>query len=167
MPTSSTDRIEKKIVLRAPRERVWRAISDSKQFGTWFGIDLEGPFEPGKRVTGRMTPTKVDREVAKMQEPYAGYPFEWTVERVEPMKMISFRWHPFAIDPKKDYSGEPTTLIVFELADAPDGVALTITESGFDKLPPERRAEAFKANAGGWEAQARLIEKYLAAGETA
>jgi uncharacterized protein YndB with AHSA1/START domain len=162
--STSTDRIEKKIVLRAPRERVWRALSDSKQFGTWFGIDLDGPFEAGKRVTGRMTPTKVDAEVAKIQEPYAGHPFEWTVERVEPMKMISFRWHPFAIDPKKDYSKEPTTLIVFSLADVPDGVELTITESGFDKLPPERRAEAFKANERGWEKQAQLIEKYLALG---
>ncbi len=164
MSTSNTDRIEKKIVLRAPRERIWRALSDSKQFGTWFGIDLDGPFEAGKRVTGRMTPTKVDPEVAKIQEPYAGHPFEWTVERVEPMKMISFRWHPFAVDGKKDYSKEPTTLIVFSLADAPNGVELTITESGFDKLPPERRAEAFKANEGGWEKQTQLLEKYLALG---
>lgn len=166
MATSSTDRIEKKIVLRASRERVWRAISDSKELGTWFGVDLDGPFEAGKKVTGRMTPTQVDREIAKMQEPYAGHPFEWTVERIEPMRLISFRWHPYAIDPKRDYSKEPTTLIVFELADAPNGVELTITESGFDKLPPERRAEAFKANAGGWEAQAKLVEKYLAGGGT-
>ena len=162
MATSSTDRIEKKIVLRAPRERVWRAISDSKEFGIWFGIDLDAPFEAGKKVTGRMTPTQVDPEIAKKQEPYSGHPFEWTVERIEPMRLISFRWHPFAIDPKHDYSNEPTTLIVFELADAPNGVELTITESGFDKLPPERRAEAFKANDGGWEAQTKLLAKYLA-----
>jgi uncharacterized protein YndB with AHSA1/START domain len=165
--TSSTDRIEKKITLRATRERVWRALSDSKQFGTWFGVDLDGPFEPGKLVTGRMTPTKVDAEVAKIQEPYAGHHFEWTVERVEPMRLISFRWHPFAIDPTHDYSKEPTTLIVFELAEVAGGVELRITESGFDKLPPERRAQAFKANEGGWEKQAELIAKYLAgAGST-
>jgi uncharacterized protein YndB with AHSA1/START domain len=158
----STDRIEKKILLRAPRERVWRAISDAGEFGSWFGVSFDGPFVEGRRLTGKITPTTVDAEVAKMQEPYAGKAFEWTIERIEPMCRLSFRWHPYGIEEGVDYSKEPTTLIVFELADAPGGVLLTITESGFDQIPLERRANAFKANEGGWEHQTRLIEKYLA-----
>jgi uncharacterized protein YndB with AHSA1/START domain len=158
----STDRIEKKILLRAPRERVWRAISDASEFGSWFGVRFDGPFVEGGRLTGKITPTTVDAEVAKMQEPYAGKAFEWTIERIEPMRRLSFRWHPYGIEEGVDYSKEPTTLIVFELADAPGGILLTITESGFDQIPLERRAKAFKANEGGWEHQTRLIEKYLA-----
>jgi len=152
----STDRIEKKILLRAPRERVWRAISDAKQFGSWFGVAFDAPFAEGARLNAKIVPTTVDAKVAKMQEPYAGKAFEWTVEHVEPMRRISFRWHPYAVEE------EPTTLIEFDLADAPGGVLLTITESGFDQIPLERRAKAFKANEGGWEMQTRLIEKYLA-----
>jgi uncharacterized protein YndB with AHSA1/START domain len=159
---STTDRIEKKVLLRAPRERVWRAISDSKQFGTWFGVEFDGPFVAGQRITGTMRPTKVDPEVAKMQEPYAGMAFDYTVEQIEPMRLFSFRWHPFAIDPKVDYSKEPTTLVVFELDEAPGGTQLTITESGFDRIPLERRAKAFAANDGGWQKQSELIAKYLA-----
>ncbi|HWX38857.1 MAG TPA: SRPBCC family protein [Candidatus Sulfotelmatobacter sp.] len=158
----STDRIEKKILLLAPRERVWRAISDAKAFGSWFGVAFDGPFAEGARLNAKIVPTTVDAEVAKMQEPYAGKAFEWTVERIEPMQRISFRWHPYAVEEGVDYSKEPTTLIEFELAEAPGGVLLTITESGFDQIPLARRAKAFKANEGGWEMQTRLIEKYLA-----
>jgi uncharacterized protein YndB with AHSA1/START domain len=158
----NADRIEKKILLRAPRERVWRAISDSAQFGRWFGVKFDGPFVEGARMTGTIVPTEVDPEVAKLQEPHSGKAFEWVVERIEPMQRFSFRWHPYAIDPTMDYSNEPTTLIVFELKDAPGGILLTITESGFDRIPLARRAQAFAANDGGWEAQTRLIEKYLA-----
>jgi len=158
----NTDHIEKKVLLRAPRERVWRAISDAKQFGSWFGVAFDGVFAEGARLTGKITPTTVDAEVAKMQEPYAGRAFVWTVECIEPMRRISFRWHPFAIEEGFDYSKEPTTLIEFELADAPGGILLTITESGFDQIPLARRAKAFQANEGGWEMQTRLIEKYLA-----
>lgn len=158
---SSTDRIEKTVVLKAPRERVWRAISDAKQFGTWFGVEFEGPFVAGAHLAGRITPTKVDPEVARQQAPYAGAKFDWTVERIEPMQRMAFRWHPFAVDPSVDYAGEPTTLIVFELEEVAGGTHLTITESGFDGIPLGRRAAAFKANEGGWEAQARLIAKYV------
>jgi uncharacterized protein YndB with AHSA1/START domain len=157
----STDRIEKKIVLRAPRERVWRAISDAKQFGSWFGVAFDGPFAEGACLTGKIVPTKVDAEIAKMQEPYSGKAFEWTVERIEPMHRISFRWHPYAVEEGVDYSKEPTTLIEFELSEAAGGILLRISESGFDQVPLARRAKAFKANEGGWEMQTRLIEKYL------
>ena len=163
----SADRIEKKILLRAPRERVWRAVSDAKQFGSWFGVAFDRPFAEGARLAAKIAPTTVDAEVAKMQEPYAGKAFEWTVERIEPMRLISFRWHPYAVEEGVDYSQEPTTLIEFELADAPGGILLTMRESGFDKIPLARRAKAYKANEGGWEMQTRLIEKYLAKASSA
>jgi len=156
------DSIQKKITLRAPRSRVWRAISDAKEFGTWFGVEFEGPFVAGKALKGRIVPTKVDPEVAKLQEPHTGLPFDWTVEAIEPEAWISFRWHPFGIDKARDYSHEPKTLIVFELEDADGGTVLTITESGFRSIPLDRRAQAFAANDGGWEHQTKLLEKYLA-----
>lgn len=157
----TTDRIEKQIVLRASRERVWSAISDARQFGTWFGVEFAGEFVAGKQLNGRIVPTKVDPEIAKMQEPHTGLAFHIFVERVEPMRVFAFRWHPYAIEPGKDYGKEPTTLVTFELDEVPGGILLKITESGFDQIPLERRAEAFTSNEHGWTAQARLIQKYL------
>ena len=157
-----TDRIDKQVLLRAPRERVWRAISDAKEFGIWFGVAFDGPFTQNTRLTGKIVPTKMDEKIAKMQEPYTGKAYDWTVERIEPMQRISFRWHPYAVEEGVDYSKEPTTLIEFVLEDAPDGILLKISESRFDQIPLARRAKAFKANEGGWEMQSRLIEKYLA-----
>jgi len=159
---ANTDRIQKQVVLKAPRERVWGALSEAEQFGTWFGVRFDGPFVEGERLTGKITPTRVDEEVAAMQAPYEGTPFEWIVERIEPMQRIVFRWHPFGIDKSIDYSQEPMTLIMFELHDAADGILLTVTESGFDKLPPERRAKALAANEGSWTHQMKLVKKYLA-----
>jgi uncharacterized protein YndB with AHSA1/START domain len=159
---TDTDRIEKSVVLRAPRERVWRAISDSKQFGSWFGVQFEEPFVAGKSIVGKMVPTSVDVEVAKRQEPYRGYRFEFAVDRVEPMRLFSFRWHPFAMDSSVDYSNEIPTLVAFVLEEVQGGTKLTVTESGFDQIPIERRAKAFAANEGGWAAQMKLVEKYLA-----
>ena len=156
-----SDRIQKVTVLEASRERVWKAVSEAKNFGAWFGVDFDGEFKPGAQMIGKMRPTMVDPEVAKRQEAYAGRTFELWVESIEPMDRITFRWHPYAIDPNVDYSGEPKTTIVFELTDADGGTKLTITESGFDNIPLHRRAEAFKMNTGGWEAQAKLIEKYV------
>jgi uncharacterized protein YndB with AHSA1/START domain len=161
-----TDRIEKRIVLKASRERVWQAISDPVRFSAWFGVEFAGPFVAGSRMTGRIVPTKVDPEIAKLQEPHTGKPFEILVERIEPLKRFAFRWHPFAIDPNYDYSHEPTTLVAFDLADAEGGTLLTITESGFDQIPIERRSQAFKANDGGWTHQAKLVEKYLVLSES-
>ena len=158
----TTDRIEKNVTLRAPRERVWQALTDARQFGTWFGVELDGPFVAGQRVTGRIVPTQVDPETAKHQEPYRGLPVAWRIERIEPMRLFAFRWHPYAIERGVDYSSEPTTLVTFELEDAADGTSLRITESGFDRIPLERRAKAFAANEGGWAKQAELIARYLA-----
>lgn len=157
----NTDQIQKKIVLKSPRERVWRAISDSKCFGAWFGVEFDGPFVAGAPMHGRVVPTQVDPEVAKLQEPYTGMPFHILIESVEPMSRFSFRWHPFAIDPSCDYSHEPMTLVTFELSEVEGGTLLTITESGFDQIPIERRSQAFKANDGGWTHQSKLIQKYL------
>src|SRR5262244_607616 len=105
----NTDRIQKKIVLKASRDRVWRAISDATCFGSWFGVEFEGPFVAGSRLTGRIVPTQVDPEVARLQEPHKGKPFRIWIESIEPMTRFAFRWHPFAIDPNYDYSKEPMT----------------------------------------------------------
>ena len=162
MTVAVTDRIEKTIVLHAPRARVWRAVSNADEFGAWFGMKFNGPFAPGAHLQGVMTPTTVDPEVARLQKPHEGMPFEITIDRIEPERLFSFRWHPFAIDPSVDYAHEPTTLIVFALDEVGADTKLTVTESGFDQIPLERRAKAFTANEGGWTMVVRLIEKYLA-----
>ena len=160
--STSTDRIEKTILLRAPNDRVWRAISNAEEFGTWFGVEFDAPFEAGTRINGRIVPTKVDPEIAKAQEPHAGTLFECSIERVEPIRLFSFRWNPCVAEPGVENSNEPSTLVVFELEEVSGGTRLTITESGFDKIPVERRASAFARNEQGWEGQTKLIEKYLA-----
>jgi uncharacterized protein YndB with AHSA1/START domain len=162
MANDVPDRIEKKVLLRAPIDRVWRAVSDSRELGTWFGVRFDGPFVAGSRITGSIVPTQVDAEIAKHQKPYEGRAFDWTVDRIEPPRLIAFRWHPFAVEEDVDYSHEPTTLVVFELEEVAGGTLLRVTESGFDRIPLARRAKAFGANEGGWTAQMTLVEKYLA-----
>jgi uncharacterized protein YndB with AHSA1/START domain len=158
----STDRIEKKILLHAPRKRVWRALSDSTEFGSWFGMKFDGPFVPGAKMRAMIVPTTVNAEVAKAQKEYEGLPFEITVEQMEPERLFSFRWHPHAVERGVDYSHEPTTLIVFSLEEVAEGIMLTVTESGFDQIPLARRAKAFTANEQGWGMVVKLIEEYLA-----
>jgi uncharacterized protein YndB with AHSA1/START domain len=158
----STDRIEKEVLLRAPLDRVWRAISDSEEFGRWFGVRFDGPFVAGEPVNGVMTPTDVDETVAASQEPYAGEAGKWYIVAVEPPRRFAYRWHPYAVDPDADYSAEPTTLVEFTLIEADDGVLLRIVESGFDAIPAERRVSAYEANSEGWTIQTELVRKYLA-----
>jgi uncharacterized protein YndB with AHSA1/START domain len=158
---TTSDRIEKTILLRAPRARVWRALTDAREFGDWFGVKLDAPFAPGTLVRGTIAPTKFDSDVAKGQQPYEGLPFEITIDRIEPERLFSFRWHPFAIERGVDYSSEPMTLIVFTIDEVPEGVLLTVTESGFDQIPLARRAQAFTANEQGWNMVVRVVEKYL------
>jgi len=146
----STDRIEKKKLLRAPRARVWRALTDAREFGAWFGVKLEGEIAAGAHVRGKIT-----------MKGYEDKAMELWVEKLEAERCFSYRWHPFAIDPDVDYSREPTTLIELTLAEAEGGTLLTIVESGFDALPPERRAKAFESNSQGWAIQADRVEKYL------
>ena len=162
MSVVHADRIEKSILLRAPRARVWRALTDAEEFGQWFGVKFEGPFKPGALQRGVIVPTRVDAEVAKAQQPYEGMPFEITIDRIEPERLFAFRWHPFAVERGVDYSREPTTLVVFALKDAANGIMLTVTESGFDRIPLARRAQAFAANEQGWGMVVTLIEKHLA-----
>ena len=147
---TTTDRIEKKIVLRAPRSRVWRAIADAGEFGAWFGVKLEGSFAPGARLRGRITEPGYEHVVMDI-----------TIERMEPERLFSYRWHPYAIDPAMDYSGEPTTLVEFRLDEVPGGTELSVTESGFDRIPAARRAEAFRMNERGWAEQVKRIARHV------
>ncbi|OBF55530.1 vanillate O-demethylase oxidoreductase VanB [Mycobacterium sp. 852002-53434_SCH5985345] len=154
-------RIEKSVVLHAPLDRVWRAISDADEFGRWFGVRFDGPFVAGTSVGAVISPTTVDDEVAKRQEPHAGVKSTWHIVAVEPQRRFAYRWHPFAVDPDVDYEQEPTTLVEFTLSEAADGVLLTITESGFEDIPEARRPSSFEANAQGWAIQAGLVRRYL------
>ena len=143
------DRIEKQVVLRAPRSRVWRALADYREFGAWFRVNLDTPFAEGATIRGQIT--------------YPGYEhvaMEVTVERIQPESYFSYRWHPNAVNPA-DYSKEPTTLVEFRLQETRDGTTLTIVESGFDRIPLARRAEAFRMNDGGWTEQIRNIERHV------
>jgi uncharacterized protein YndB with AHSA1/START domain len=148
---SPTDRIEKQIVLKATRARVWRALADSREFGAWFRVALEGEFTEGATIRGRIT--------------YPGYEhvmMEVVVERIDPERLFSYRWHPYAADPARDLSTEPMTLVEFRLDDAPGGTRLTVSESGFDRLPPGRRDEAFRMNEPGWAEQMTNVERHVA-----
>ena len=158
---SIPDRIEKTMVVAARLERVWRAISDAKEFGTWFGMEFDGPFVAGHSLRGRIMPTSVDAEIARAQEPYKGMVFIILVDRIEPMHLFSFRWHPSAVDIEVDYSGEPMTRVEFRLEEVEAGTKVTFTESGFHDVPLARRAEAFRNNDEGWTMQTMLLRKYL------
>ncbi|HTU64181.1 MAG TPA: SRPBCC family protein [Polyangiales bacterium] len=148
---SQTDKIEKHVTLRASRSRVFRALTEAEEFGSWFLARFDGPFVAGQPVTGRIT-----------HPGFEHLRFTLWVERIEPERYFSFRWHPYAVDPKVDYSAETPTLVEFFLEEAKDGVALRIVESGFDRLPASRRDEAFRMNEGGWSEQAKNIERYVA-----
>jgi len=154
-----TDKIEKIATLKAPLAKVWNAISDSAAFGAWFGMTIEGPFVEGQTVTGAIAKTQVDEEIARQQEPHVGMRCDLMIERIVPLKLLAFRWHPGA-EPDTGPNA-PTTLVTFELEEVAEGTRLTITESGFEALPLERRAKAFVENEGGWAAQLGLIAKYL------
>jgi uncharacterized protein YndB with AHSA1/START domain len=146
-----SDRIEKRLHLRAPRSRVWKALADSQQFGEWFRMTVDGPFVAGQTSHGRI-----------IDPPgYEHLDFSLHIDRIEPETLFSFRWHPYAIDPKVDYSHEPMTLCTFELSDHEGGTLLRLTESGFEGIPAARRALAFRMNDGGWTEQSERIKKYV------
>ena len=154
-----TNRIEKSTLLHAPLSRVWRALADSTEFGKWFGMKFEGPFVAGASVRGFITPTTVDAEVGKAQKAHEGTAVQFDVEALEPERLLSFRWHP------ANDSAAPATLVTLTLEETADGVLLTVTESGFDQIPLERRAKMFAANEQGRTIQMRLIATYLAHAE--
>jgi uncharacterized protein YndB with AHSA1/START domain len=149
-PQKTTDAIEKQIFLRAPRSRVWRALTDAREFGTWFGVRLHDPMEVGKIVSGRIT-----------HPGYEHVRFQMLVERMDPEVLFAYRWHPYAIDPEIDYSKEPMTLVEFRLEEAAGGTTLTLVESGFDRVPLDRRAEAFRMNERGWTQQMENIRRHV------
>ena len=157
-----TNEIRKEITLKAPLGKVWAAISNADEFGQWFGVRFDGPFRAGEKLSGVIVPTTVNDEIAAMQKPYEGTPFNIVVGEITPQTRFSFHWHPYGVEKDYDYSQEPMTLCTFALSEVGGGVHLVITESGFENIPLERRAQAFTANDGGWEAQTKLIEAYLA-----
>src|SRR5579862_2093725 len=146
-----SDRIEKRIELKAPVSRVWRALTDYREFGEWFRVELDGPFVAGQVSRGHIT--------------YPGYEhvkWEAVIQAMEPERLFSFTWHPYAVDPAVDYSQEPPTLVEFRLEKTATGTRLTLTESGFDNIPIARHPEAFRRNQGGWTEQMRNIESHVA-----
>src|SRR5262249_49511325 len=150
MSTTTTDRIEKQVRLRHPRSKVWLALTDSKEFGKWFGAVFKDAFAPGARVSGKIT-----------HKGYEHMTMDITIERMEPQRLFSWRWHPGAAEPGESFASEPETTVVFELAEVPGGTLLTVVESGFDQIPLARRARALKDNEGGGPAQRRGTEPHL------
>jgi uncharacterized protein YndB with AHSA1/START domain len=148
------DRIEKRIELKAPVARVWRALTDYREFGSWFGVTMDGPFVVGQSTRGQITSPGYEHLRLLAQ-----------VQKMESERLFSFNWHPYPVDPKADYSQETPTLVEFRLEQTASGTLLLLSESGFDKLPPQRRAEAWRRNDGGWTQQMKNIERYVTAGE--
>jgi len=153
MNPSPTDRLERMVVIRAPRARVWRALTDPKEFGAWFGVRMEGDavFAPGARVQAAITHPGYEHVI-----------WDVTIERMEAERRFSWRWHPYAVERGVDYSHEPTTLVEFTLEDVPEGTRLTVIESGFDHVPVARRAQAWRMNGEGWTAQVESIRRHVA-----
>jgi uncharacterized protein YndB with AHSA1/START domain len=145
------DKIEKCIELKAPVARVWRALTDHREFGQWFRVKIDGPFKPGEVSHGKIT-----------HPGYEHLKWEVVVQKMEPESLFSFTWHPYAVDPQTDYSQEPPTLVEFRLEQIAGGTLLSITESGFDKIPSHRRLEAFRMNENGWGQQIKNIESHVA-----
>jgi uncharacterized protein YndB with AHSA1/START domain len=149
---TSTDRIERKVLIKGTRARVWRALSNAAEFGEWFGVDFKGKsFVAGKPIQGKIT--------------YPGFEhltMEVVIEKIVPERLLSWHWHPAAIDPKVDYSQEPTTLVVFELQEVDGGTMVSVVESGLDKIPLVRRADVFRMNSSGWDEQMENIKKHVA-----
>jgi uncharacterized protein YndB with AHSA1/START domain len=145
------DRIEKQMELKAPVSRVWRALTDYREFGEWFRVNLEGPFVAGQVSRGQITLPGYDH-----------LRMEFVVQKMEPEQLFSYTWHPYAIDPKADYSKETPTLVEFRLEKSANGALLVVTESGFDKIPSDRRLEAFRMNDNGWAQQLKNIESHVA-----
>lgn len=169
----STDRIEKRVELRATPSRVWRALTDAAEFSAWFGFSLEGPLEEGRVIRGTFNGTIDEQAImahqralgltpSKLRLPEPGAVF-CTVVRLEPERFFSFRWVPYGIDAEADPANEPTTLVEFTLEPTELGTRLTVVESGFDRVPAHRRARAFRMNEGGWASQAENLRRHVEA----
>lgn len=148
---SQTDSLQRQVQIHAPRAKVWRALTTAEEFGKWFGVNFKSKsFQPGMHTQGNITIPGYDHITMDV-----------LIERIEPETLFSWRWHPYAIDSNKDYSKEERTIVTFELKDADGGTLITVTESGFDKIPPERRLDAFRMNGNGWTAQMENIQKHV------
>jgi len=145
------NQVKKHIEIAAPLSRVWRALTDSRQFGEWFLVKMDGPFVAGQPVGGQIT-----------HPGYEHVRMEIVVKAIEPETLFSYTWHPYSIDPEVDYSKEESTLVEFRLEATAFGTLLTVTETGFDKIPAARRAEAIRMNDGGWAQQVKNIQAYVA-----
>jgi uncharacterized protein YndB with AHSA1/START domain len=150
MSPDTTDRIERQIRLKHPRAKVWRALTDFREFGRWFGVVFTDPFAVGSRLKGKIT-----------HPGYEHLTMDILIERLEPERLLAWRWHPGAVLPEEELAGEPETLVVFELQDAPGGTLLTVVETGFDRIPLARRASSFAENSEGWTEQMKNIEAHL------
>ncbi len=151
MTETTPDRIEKTILLQAPCSRVWRALTDAGEFGAWFGVALDGRFAVGEAIRGHLTHPGLEHLAMEVM-----------VERIEPQRLFSYRWHPYAVDPDADYSREPTTLVELRLEEAPGGTRLTVIESGFDRIPAERRDLAWRKDSEGWAIQLENVRRHVA-----
>jgi uncharacterized protein YndB with AHSA1/START domain len=145
-----TDRIEKSVELKIPLSRAWRALTDHREFGAWFRVQLDTPFAPGKTVRGQIT-----------HPGYEHLKWEMVVQKMEPERLFSFTWHPYAVDPDRDYSSEVPTLVEFTLEKSATGTLLRVVESGFDKIPDKRRLEAFRMNETGWSEQMKNFARHV------
>lgn len=146
------NQIEKTIRLKAPMSRVWRALTDHREFSEWFKMNLNAPFVAGSETIGHVNCGAAENLEVRIK-----------VVKMEPETLFSYTWHPYAIDPDRDYSAEEPTHVTFRLADHGGETELTVTETGFPNLPADRRLEAFRMNTEGWTVQVDNIKRYVEA----
>ncbi len=148
-----SDRIEKEVLISAPQDKVWRALTDHEQFGQWFRMKLDGPFVAGAASHGQITHPGYEHVKVLMK-----------IEAIQPQDYFAYRWHPYAVRMDYDYSVEPTTLVEFSLSEQDGATLLRVVESGFDRIPAERRDEDFRMNEGGWKGQTGNIKRFVEEG---
>lgn len=158
------DRIEKSVLIRAPRDRVWKALTDSREFGRWFGARFEGPFVAGRAVRGVLTPSELATAEETASHPYLGQPMVFEVDRIEPPRRFSYRWHPLEGGADPAGSAGPSTLVEFTLEEERDGTRLTVVESGFSAIPAAHRTPTYKSHEGGWSVQVQRVRVHIEQG---
>ncbi len=158
------DRIEKAVDIRASRTRVWKALTDSQEFGRWFGARFEGPFVAGGTVRGVITPSELASAEDRANHPYLGRPMVLHIERMEPPRRFSYRWHPLEVAVDPGATAGPSTLVEFTLEETKDGTRLTVVESGFAAIPAAHRAPAYKSHEGGWSIQVQRVRVHIEQG---
>lgn len=147
---STQDKLVKVVDIKAPVSRVWQALTDHRQFGEWFRVDLNEPFAPGSRSTG-----------LTLYPGYEGHEWLAVIETMEPETLFAFHWNHEDIEPGVPLAQQPTTRVEFRLEDTGSGTRLTITETGFAALPEHKRVEAIRLNTQGWDIQAKNISDYV------